>query len=112
MGTVSPEFLPLHYSAADLVIMPSLHEEGFGRVAAGALFCETPVIASNRGALPEVVNEKVGKVIEPSAKEIKKAIEYFYLDQPALRRCSLNARAYAIKKFGNKNAEDIINTFI
>ena len=66
MGIVIPELLPLHYSAADIVVMPSLHEEGFGRVAAGALFCGTPVIASNRGALPEVVNNSVGKIINPT----------------------------------------------
>lgn len=111
MKTVPPTLLPLHYSAADLVIMPSLHEEGFGRVAAGALFVGTPVVAANRGALPEVVNEKVGKIIEPTPIEIKNAISYFYLNPDVLKKCSLNARKYAAKKFGNKNAEDIIKTF-
>ncbi len=106
--TIPPELLPLHYSAADLVVMPSLHEEGFGRVAAGALFCSTPVIASNRGALPEVVNERVGKVINPTAIDIKNAIEYFYLNPKALKKCSSNARAYATKKFSSKNAAVII----
>lgn len=111
MGIVQPKDLSLHYSAADLVVMPSLHEEGFGRVAAGALFVGTPVVASNRGALPEVVNEKVGKIIEPTPVEIKNAIRYFYLNPDILKKCSLNARKYAAKKFGNKNAEDIIKTF-
>ena len=44
MGIIPPNLLPLHYSAADIVLMPTLNEEGFGRVAAGALFCGTPVI--------------------------------------------------------------------
>lgn len=110
MGIVKPEFLPLHYSVADLVLMPTLNEEGFGRVAAGALFCGTPVIASNRGALPEVVNDSVGKVINPTPEEITKAVNFYFLNGAALRRCALNARKYALSKFSEKNAEAIISS--
>lgn len=39
---------------ASVVLVPSLYE-GFGRVAAEALVVGTPVIASDRGALPEIV---------------------------------------------------------
>ena len=111
MGIITPDLLPLHYSAADLVVMPSLHEEGFGRVASGALFCQTPVIASNRGALPEVVNDSVGKVIEPTPSEIARAVNFFYSNRQLLKKCSLNARTYALSKFSGRNAEDIISTF-
>ena len=112
MKTIPPDQLPLHYNAADLVVMPSLHEEGFGRVASGALLCGTPVIASNRGALPEVVNDSVGKVINPTPSELAKAISFFFSNKPALRKCSQNAREYALSKFSEKNSDDIINTFI
>lgn len=111
MKIIPPEDLPLHYSAADLVIMPSLHEEGFGRVAAGSLFCGTPVIASNRGALPDVVNDSVGKIINPTSEEIAKAVNFYFSNRQALRRCALNARKYALSKFSKKNAEEIIRVF-
>lgn len=111
MKTISPNILPLHYSAADLIIMPSLHEEGFGRVAAGALFCGTPVIVSNRGALPEVVNDIVGKIINPTVSEIAKAINFYFSNRIALRKCALNTRKYALGKFSEKNAEKIISTY-
>ncbi len=109
---VKPEDLSLHYSAADLIIMPSLHEEGFGRVASGALFCGTPVVASNRGALPEVVNEHVGKIINPTAQEIAETVNFYYSNPKALRKCAANARKYALSKFSKKNAEVIISTFL
>ena len=112
MKTIPPDQLPLHYSAADIVIMPSLHEEGLGRVAAGALYCGTPVIASNRGALPEVVNNSVGKIINPSSSEIAKVINYYFLNKQVLRDCALKARVYALSKFSEKNAEKIINTYL
>lgn len=112
MKTIPPESLPLHYSAADLVIVPSVHEEGFGRVAAGALLCKTPVIASNRGALPEVVNDKVGKIIEVTPKNIAESINFFFTHPTELKKRAVLARDYAVKKFSNKNAEAIIDSFI
>lgn len=112
MKTISPDQLPLHYSAADIVIMPSLHEEGFGRVAAGALYCGTPVIASNRGALPEVVNNSVGKIVNPSLSEIAKTINYYFSNKQVLRDCALKARTYALSKFSEKNAKKIIDTYL
>lgn len=111
MGIVSPKDLSLHYSAADLVLMPSLHEEGFGRVAAGALMCGTPVIASNRGALPQVVNSSVGKIIEPAKKEISKAINYYFKNQNNLKNITANTRKYALSKFSSSNSSVIINSF-
>ncbi len=112
MGTISPSLLPLHYSAADIVLMPTLNEEGFGRVAAGALFCGTPVIASNRGALPTIVNDSVGKIIEPTAQEIAKAVNFYFHNRHALEKSAQNARKYAIRKFSKKNAEAIISSYI
>lgn len=112
MGIVPPQLLPLHYSAADLVLMPTLNEEGFGRVAAGALFCGTPVIVSNRGALPEVVNDTVGKIINPTPSEIAKAVNDYFLNREALIKCALHTRDYALSKFSEKNAKAIISTFL
>jgi len=112
MGIIPPNFLPLHYSAADLVIMPTINEEGFGRVAAGALFCGTPVIASNRGALPEVVNNTVGQIINPTAKELAKAIIFFYRNRIELEKRASRTRHYAKNKFNPKNVESIIQSYI
>lgn len=47
---------PRHfYRVSRLVLMPSLWEESFGRVAAEALLNGIPVLASRRGALPEML---------------------------------------------------------
>jgi glycosyltransferase involved in cell wall biosynthesis len=42
------------YNLADAFIFPSWHE-GFGLPVLEAMACGTPVIASSRGALPEVI---------------------------------------------------------
>lgn len=112
MGIVTPQLLPLHYSACDLVLMPTLNEEGFGRVAAEALFCGTPVIASNRGALPDVVNDLVGKIINPTPQEIAKAVNYFYKNRDQLKKRALQSRRYASSKFSSRNVEPIIKSYL
>ena len=43
------------YARARLVLMPSIHEETFGRVVAEAQLSGIPALVSDRGALPETV---------------------------------------------------------
>lgn len=49
--------------SARVVLMPSLWEESFGRVAAEAMANGIPVLSSDRGALPETVG--AGRFVEP-----------------------------------------------
>jgi FkbM family methyltransferase len=51
------------YSVSRVVVMPSLVAETFGRVAAEALLNGIPVLASDRGALPETVGD--GGIVLP-----------------------------------------------
>lgn len=48
---------------ASVLLLPSLHE-GFGRTALEAMTYWVPVIASNRGALPEILGSS-GRLIDP-----------------------------------------------
>jgi len=54
LGELSDEEIAHVYRACDVLLYPSFHE-GMGRPVAEAMASGTPVVASNRGAIPEVV---------------------------------------------------------
>jgi glycosyltransferase involved in cell wall biosynthesis len=56
IGYVPETDLPALYAGAELFILPSF-DEGFGLPVLEAMACGTPVIASNGGALPEMVGD-------------------------------------------------------
>jgi D-inositol-3-phosphate glycosyltransferase len=66
LGKRGQDTLPYYYSAAQVVVMPSLYES-FGMVALEAMACGTPVIASEVGGLGYLVqNEITGYTIPDS----------------------------------------------
>ena len=66
-GYVAPEQRESVFKSAQAVILPSF-DEGFGIPALEAMAAGVPVIASNRGALPEVVGD-AGLLVDPDDPE-------------------------------------------
>jgi N-acetyl-alpha-D-glucosaminyl L-malate synthase BshA len=92
--------------SADLFLLPS-QLESFGLAALEAMACEVPVIATNVGGVPEVVENGVdGYLVEPGdvAGAARHAIEILSRADRG-REMGLRARANAQKKFC---ASDII----
>jgi len=64
LGAVQPRSL---FEKIDILVVPSLWHEPFGRVAIEAMAWGIPVIASQRGGLPEIVQHGVnGWIFEPN----------------------------------------------
>lgn len=80
-----------YYAACDALIMPS-RREAFGLTAVEAMQFGKPVIASNRGALPELVQDGVnGYVFDLDSEDgLKNCL--LGLSKEGLRRMSGNAR--------------------
>jgi glycosyltransferase involved in cell wall biosynthesis len=68
-------------AGADVFCLPSLFE-GFGLPALEAMACATPVVVSDRGALPEVVGD-AGLLVSPEPREVSAAVRRVVSD-PAL----------------------------
>ncbi len=111
IGPVSQDNLPVYYSAADLLIVPSTHEEGFGRVIIESLACGTPVIGANRGAIPEAMTEEVGRIIDITAENISKTIHYIYRHPKVLSSLASHTRKFAERNYSRKNIHAITNTY-
>jgi glycosyltransferase involved in cell wall biosynthesis len=85
------------YAGARVLVLPSL-DEGFGLPALAAMSAGVPVIASRRGALPEVIGSG-GILIDPASPgELTDALERIISDDDWARRqgaCGLaRARAF------------------
>ncbi len=70
-GKLGEEALREEYGRCTLLVQPSLYE-GFGLPAAEAAACETPVVATDVGAVAEVVTPQTG-VLAPPAEPQKLA---------------------------------------
>ena len=115
---------PRHfYGVSRLVLMPSLWQESFGRVAAEALINGLPVLASDRGGLPETL-ENAGFVFHvpgrytpqtcwvPTAEEVAPWVETiislwddagFYAGER--QRCLAAADAWRPERLGDRYEE-------
>ena len=94
------------YNKARIFVLPSFYE-GFGMPAVEAMACGTPVIASNRAALPEIVKD-AGIIVDPSSiKEIKNAMLAILIDEPLTNKLIYNGllrvKDFSTKFFGEKH---------
>lgn len=62
-GFVNPEQMPLMYQIADCLVVPSIWEEPFGVVALEGMASGLPLIVTNSGGLPEIVNDKCAVIV-------------------------------------------------
>jgi len=100
LGWVPNTALPPYYRAAAVSVIPSL-EEGFGIPAAEAMGCEVPVVASDAGGLPEVVEQDVTGLVVPRGDPtaLAQAIGSLLEDPARRRRMGAAGRARALQLF-------------
>jgi glycosyltransferase involved in cell wall biosynthesis len=109
-GFVADADLPALYSAATLFIYPSLYE-GFGLPLLEAMACGTPVIASNRSALPEVVGQ-AGLLVDPfDIEAITGALSTVLADEALQQRLSEAGRHQAARFTWDKMAAELVKLY-
>ena len=79
--------LPAYYAAADICVVPSLHEL-FGLVALEAMACGAPVVASDAGGLRELVHHgETGLLCKPrDPAALAEALDVLLGDVPLAKR--------------------------
>lgn len=88
-GFVRNEDMTAVYSAASVVVLPSWYE-GFGFPVLEAMACGVPVVATNRGSIPEISGPAISVNPEKSEQFARSIVDVL--------RMSPGARALLVKK--------------
>ncbi len=112
LGKRGQDTLPYYYSAAEVVVMPSLYES-FGMVALEAMACGTPVIASEVGGLGYLVQNDVTGYTVPDSDPQALCEKLSSLLGDANLRGSMGQQAaeYALDYAWNKIAARIVEVY-
>ena len=88
----------------DVLIIPSLWHEPFGRVIIEAYSYGKPVIGSNRGGIPELIEDgKTGFIFDPDKNEDLKSKITLFINDPKLifsmsKNCIYFAKQYSAER--------------
>lgn len=109
-GFVPDDDLVYLYNSASLLVFPSL-DEGFGLPAVEAMACGTPVAASNRGSLSEVLGE-AGAYFDPFDIDDIAGVILSLLQDPQRRRKMAELGLIRSRQFQwEKSAEQTLAVF-
>jgi glycosyltransferase involved in cell wall biosynthesis len=101
-GFVRNEDTSLFYNVSDVFIFPTLRLESFGIVLAEAMACGKPVIASNIGSIPNVIDHEINGILFPPGdfRELANQIKRLLNDRMHSKELSEKARLKATERFG------------
>ncbi|MGR3302289.1 MAG: glycosyltransferase family 4 protein [Candidatus Scalindua sp.] len=113
-GFVRNEDTVQYYNASDIFIFPTLRLESFGIVIAEAMACGKPVIASDIGSIPDVIDNGINGILIPIGdfKELARQINLLLSDKQYSAMLAQNARRKALERFGlDRMIEETIKVF-
>jgi glycosyltransferase involved in cell wall biosynthesis len=101
VGYVTDEEMPVYYSLADVFVLPTLLE-GFGFPLVESMSCETPVVSTNVGSVPEVVGD-CGLIVPPrDSRALSDAIETLLGDDSLRKEMGNKGRIRAATLFNQE----------
>jgi glycosyltransferase involved in cell wall biosynthesis len=100
-GRIPSGLVPQAYSAADVVVVPSIWPDPFPYVPLEALAMKTPVIASNVGGLPEVVRHKKNGLLIGlhNVEELANSVQDILSDEQQAKQMGLEGRMIVEKEY-------------
>ncbi|MEW9668610.1 glycosyltransferase family 4 protein [Ammoniphilus sp. 3BR4] len=100
-GFLSPRMVAECYAIADVFVCPSLWQEPFGRVNIEAMAAGLPVVAANKGGIPESIRHgKTGYLVNPrNSKKMAKYINRLLKNASRRKKMGMAGYRLVVKKF-------------
>jgi glycosyltransferase involved in cell wall biosynthesis len=100
-GFISNEDTPKYYNVSDIFIFPTLRLESHPIVLIEAMACMKPIIASNIGGIPNVIDDGLNGILIPPGdfRELARQIDLLVNDHSYSKTLGSNARLKAREKF-------------
>ncbi len=98
------------YNACHLLVSPYLYDEGFSATLIESVACGTQVVVPKRGSPPTFLSDKVAIFLSYSPT-VDELVEVLTNEVRSFKVNRTEIRDFAVKKFGFKNADVIIESY-
>jgi len=106
VGAIPHQMVPEYLNKMEIFVAPSRCEDSFGVSMLEASACELPVVVTNMGGLPEVVQDNItGLVVEDdNADDLVKALQTLVSDPDLRKRLAKSGRHRVIDHYAWENS--------
>jgi glycosyltransferase involved in cell wall biosynthesis len=113
-GFVKFKELPYYFSACDVFVNPTIRQNGYDLTIVEAMACGKPVVVSNLGSVPTVIEHDVNGILVPPGNidMLRKKIVKVLKDKKLASRLGNAARKKVVKEFNlDKMVENTIKVY-
>lgn len=107
-GMVPFESLPDYFNACDVFVNPTIRQNGYDLTILEAMACEKPVVVSNIGSVPTVIEDDVDGILVPTGdvNKLAEAVIMVLKDKELAQRLGKAARNKVVEKFSVESMVD------
>lgn len=99
--------IEMYFRACDVIVAPYIHFEGYSSLIVAAFGFGIPVVATNVGSLPDLVEDGVtGRLVNPDVGGVKRGLEDLLNNPEKQKEMSKNARHIVESRLSWKKIEE------
>jgi len=108
---IDPEKIPAIYYESTIIVFPPIWSEPLGRVHLEAFAVEKPIVATNVGGIPEIVQNNINGLLVPpkDSTKLAEAINTLLADPKTCRIMGIEGRKYIET---NNSPQRVLNQFL